>query len=322
MIRYTLKHLRYFTAAAEEGSITGGAERCNVSQPSVSAAVAHLEDVFGVQLFVRHHAQGLALTPAGRRLQMAAQALLLHAEDLMQEAGSLADGLAGDLDIGCFVTFAPIVLPGLLRVLATEHPLIRIRPHEDDLRALQDGLRDGRFEVVLTFDLNLEKDIAFESVVTVPLYAALPPDHRLAGAQHLGLGDLEGEPLVLLALPDSRSYFLSLFTEAGFEPRIAYETRSFEMVRGLVANGYGYGLLHTRAPHDRTLDGSLLACVPVIEPRREMHLGIARLKDSRSTRMSRAFVDVCHEHLTDLLDAEARPSRNPSDLRQCGDDCR
>ena len=155
----------------------------------------------------------------------------------------------------CFVTFAPIVLPGLLRVLATGHPLIRIRPHEDDLRALQDGLRDGRFEVALTFDLNLEKDIAFESAVTVPLYAALPPDHRLAGAPHLGLGDLKGEPLVLLGLPDSRSYFLSLFAEAGFEPRIAYETRSFEMVRGLVANGYGYGLLHTRAPHNRTLDG-------------------------------------------------------------------
>ena len=306
MIRYTLRQLQYFVAAAETGSITAGAGLCNVSQPSVSAAVAHLEEVFGVQLFVRRHAQGLALTPAGRRLQKASRALLAQAGDLVEEAGGLAEGIAGDLDIGCFVTFAPIVLPGLIRVLKAEQPLIGIRPHEDDLRALQDGLRNGRFEVALTFDLNLEKDVGFEPLVAVPLYAALPADHRLADRPSLELGDLAGEPLVLLALPDSRSYFLSLFDEAGFEPRIAYETRSFEMVRGLVANGYGYGLLHSRAPHDRTLDGSPLACVPLTRPGRVMKMGLARLKDSRPTRMSRAFADVCRQHLADLLDDGSR----------------
>ncbi|MDE0047339.1 MAG: LysR family transcriptional regulator [bacterium] len=302
MIRYTLKQLRYFTAAAEAGSISGGADRCAVSQPSVSAAVAHLEDVLGVQLFVRQHARGLALTPAGRRLHAAAQALLLQADELAEEAGGLASGLSGDLDVGCFVTFAPIVLPGLLRVLAATQPLIRIRPHEDDLRALQHGLRNGRYEVALTYDLNLENDIDFEPVVPVPLYAALPSDHRLASAAALDLRDLEDEPLVLLGLPDSRGHFLSLFAEAGFEPDIAYETRSFEMVRGLVANGYGYGLLHTRAPHNRTLDGSSLVCVPIREPRRAMHMGLARLKHARSTGMGRAFGDVCHAHLAGLLD--------------------
>ncbi len=302
MIRYTLKQLRYFTAAAEAGSISGGAERCAVSQPSVSAAVAHLEDVLGVQLFVRQHARGLALTPAGRRLNAAAQALLLQAGELAEEASGLAGGLAGDLDVGCFVTFAPIVLPGLLRVLAARQPLIRIRPHEDDLRALQRGLRSGRFEVALTYDLNLEKDIAFEPVVPVPLYAALPANHRLASAADLDLRDLEGEPLVLLGLPDSRGHFLSLFAEAGLEPDIAYETQSFEMVRGLVANGYGYGLLHTRAPHNRTLDGSSLVCVPIREPFRTMHMGLARLTHVRPTGMSRAFGDICHAHLGGLLD--------------------
>ena len=307
MIRYTLKQLRYFTAAAEAGSVSGGAERCAVSQPSVSAAVAHLEDVLGVQLFVRQHARGLALTPAGRRLHAAAQALLLQAGELTEEASGLSGGLSGDLDVGCFVTFAPIVLPGLLRVLAARQPLIRVRPHEDDLRALQHGLRNGRFEVALTYDLNLEKDIAFEPVVPVPLYAALPADHRLASAEELDLRDLEGEPLVLLGLPDSRGHFLSLFAEAGFEPDIAYETRSFEMVRGLVANGYGYGLLHTRAPHDRTLDGSSLVCVSVSEPRRSMHMGLARLKHARSTGMSRAFGDICHAHLAGLLDNGVPP---------------
>ncbi len=306
-MQYTLKQLRYFTAAAEAGSISGGAERCAVSQPSVSAAVAHLEEVLGVQLFVRQHARGLALTPSGRRLHAAAQTLLLQAGELAEEARGLAGGFSGDLDVGCFVTFAPIVLPGLLRALATTQPLIRIRPHEEDLRALQDGLRNGRYEVALTYDLNLEKDIAFEPVVPVPLYAALPADHRLASAAELALRDLEHEPLVLLGLPDSRGHFLSLFAEAGFEPDIACETRSFEMVRGLVANGCGYGLLHTRAPHNRTLDGSSLVCIPIRKPRRVMHMGLARLNHARSTSKSRAFGDVCHARLAALLDNGTAP---------------
>jgi len=305
MINFTLKHLRYFVAAADAGSVTGAAESCHVSQPSVSAAVAHLEDVFGVQLFVRHHAQGLSLTPSGRRLHTAARDLLVHAEELAQDAEGLAEGLAGEFDVGVFVTFAPFVLPGLLRVLAGEHPHIRVQPHEEDLRALQDGLRRGRFEVALTYDLNLDSDIEFEAVVSVPIYAALPPDHRLAGRDAINLKELEGEPLVLLGLPESRGHFLSVFAEAGIEPVIAYETTSFEMVRGLVANGYGHALMHSRAPHNRALDGSALVCVPLSEPYREMHMGLARLSTSRPTRMGLAFSQVCREYLPDLLEEQA-----------------
>ena len=301
-MNYTLKHLRYFTAAAEVGSVTGASEICHVSQPSVSAAIAHLEDVFGVQLFIRHHAQGLSLTPAGTPLCAAARGLLTHAEALSQDAAGLAEGLSGELDVGCFVTFAPFVLPGLLRVLAGEHPAIRVRPHEDDLRAVLEGLRRGRYEIAVTYDLSLSQDIAFEPLVTVPIHAVLPAAHRLARRRSVRLAELVEEPLVLLALPESRSHFLSVFAEAGLEPNIAYETGSFEMVRGLVANGYGYGLMHSRAPHHRALDGTPLACVPISEPHREMHMGLARLESTRATRMGLAFAQTCRSHLAALLD--------------------
>ena len=300
-MNYTLRQLRYFTAAAEAGSVTAAAETCHVSQPSVSAAIAHLERVFAVRLFVRRHARGLALTPGGRRLHAAARELLVHAEELEQDAAGLAEGLAGDLDVGCFVTFAPFVLPGLLRVLAGRHPGIRVRPHEDDLRALADGLRRGRFEIAVTYHLNLPRDVVLEPLVTVPIHAVLPARHALAGRRGIALSELAGEPLVLLSLPESRQHFLSVFAEAGIEPAIAYETTSFEMVRGLVANGYGYGLLYSRAPHHRALDGSPLACVPLDEPARVMRMGLARLDGSRATRMAGAFAQVCREQLPALL---------------------
>ena len=68
MLRYTLRQLEYFVTAAERGSVARAAAELNVSQPSVSTAVGKLEQQFGVQLFIRQHAQGVLLTPVGRRL--------------------------------------------------------------------------------------------------------------------------------------------------------------------------------------------------------------------------------------------------------------
>ena len=306
-MQYTLRQLAYVAAAAEAGSVAGAARRCHVSQPSVSAAIAHLEQAFGVALFVRHHARGISPTPAGRRLTAEARALLAHAEEFAHNAAGLAQGLAGALDVGCFITFAPLVLPGLLRALAAEHPAIRVAPHEEDLRALRHGLRHGRFELALAYDLDRGDDIAFEALATVPIHAMLPASHRLARQGEIRLAELAGEPFVLLALPGSRGHFLSVFAEAGIEPTIACETHSIEMARGLVANGYGYSLLHSRAAHDRALDGRRLATVPLAWPRRDMRLGLARLAAQRPTRMGEAFASICRRHLAGLVEAGRAP---------------
>ncbi len=123
---FTLKQIRYFVAVAETGSITEAGRRLHISQPSVSAAIAELEDRFKVDLFIRHHAQGLSLTPAGARLFKDARSLLDHAEELRQGAVGLGQSMEGELHIGCFQTFAPIVMP-------RGHPRLRRRPsrHRD-----------------------------------------------------------------------------------------------------------------------------------------------------------------------------------------------
>lgn len=290
---YTLKQLRYFVAAAEGGGVSAAARACHVSQPSVSAAIGQLEAAFGVQLFVRRHAQGLALTPAGRRLVATARSLLAHAGELSQTAIGLGQGLVGEIDVGCFATFAPFVLPGLLRVFAERHPEIRVRIHEGDLQALMDGLREGRFEVALTYGLGLGDDLAFDALRSVPAHAVLPADHRLARRRRVALADLAGEPLVLLALPRSREYFLSLFHNLGLAPTIAYETSSHDMLRGLVANGYGCALMHSRPDSDEALDGKRLAYRVLSDAVRPERLGLARVARNRPTRMAEAFAATC-----------------------------
>src|SRR3546814_13052015 len=105
---FSLKHLAYFVAAVEEGSVTSAARRLNISQPSVSAAIAQLEARFGLTLFVRHHAQGLSPTPVGRRLLVEARRLLAHAEEPRQGSHGPGEGLAGGLPGGGLVPLAQI----------------------------------------------------------------------------------------------------------------------------------------------------------------------------------------------------------------------
>jgi len=81
-MRFTIKQLEYFVAAGEVGSIKEAATKIAISQPSISSAISHLESELQLQLFVRHHAQGLSLTSSGRRIFNEAKLLLKQGEGL------------------------------------------------------------------------------------------------------------------------------------------------------------------------------------------------------------------------------------------------
>jgi DNA-binding transcriptional LysR family regulator len=292
---FTLRHLTYFVGVADAGGITGAARSLHVSQPSISAALAQLERSLGLQLFLRHHAQGMSLTPAGRRLLGQARQLIAHADELRLAALDLGGGLAGQLDLGCFITFAPWIVPGLLRGFSRQFPEAKVRLQEAHVQGVLDALRNGQSEIALTYDLDLGPDILFEPLGDVPLHAVLPAGHRLARQRQVRLAELATEPLVLLGLPQSREYFLSVFYALRLEPRIAYETGSFEMVRGLVANGLGYSIMHSRPPSECSLDNRRLAYRPLAEAVRPTALGLARLNQLRPTRLAEGFADFCRE---------------------------
>jgi DNA-binding transcriptional LysR family regulator len=294
---FTLKQIRYFVAVAETGSITEAGRRLNISQPSVSAAIAELEDRFKIDLFIRHHAQGLSLTPAGERLFKDARSLLDHAEELRQGAVGLGQELAGELHVGCFQTFAPIVMPRLIRAFAAGHPAIGIVLHESHVQGVLDGLAAGAFEIALTYDLNLGDDLSFEPLVEVPPYAILARSHKLARQDEVSLADLVEWPMVLLNLPQSRDYFLSLFTSRGLRPKIAQETSSFELLRGLVASSDGFAVMHSRPASSQTLDGRHVTYRPIKDRIPAQFLGLARLARLRPTRRAEAFATTARREL-------------------------
>jgi DNA-binding transcriptional LysR family regulator len=249
-----------------------------------------------VDLFVRHHAQGLSLTAAGRELLTEARSLLDHAEDVRLGAMGLGQDVAGELHIGCFQTLAPLALPRLIGVLAQENPEITVKIHENHVQGVLDGLRTGTFELALTYDLGLDGDIEFDMLAEVPLHCILAAGHPLAVGKSVAIADLVGYPMVVLALPHSRDYFLSVIYGLGLQPRIAYETPNFEMVRGLVANSDAFSIMHSRPLSNLALDGRRLVFLPVKEKLRPTRLGLTRLKRLRPTRRALAFAAICHQH--------------------------
>lgn len=288
-MNYTLKQIAYFAAAAEAGNVSAAAGRLNVSQPSISAAIAALEAEFGVTLFQRRHAKGVDLTPAGQRLFAAARALLAHAQDFQKAAQGEGEALTGPLDLGCFVTIAPFFLPALLAGFAEAHPGIQLRPKEGDHASLCEGLARGSFELALVYDLGFDEGIEAEPVASVPLRAVLPAGHRLARQKLVPLADLAPEPFILLDLPQSTDYFLALFRARGLEPNIRYRTTSFELARGMVAAGHGYSLLNLAPASDDTYGGGTVSVRALDGSVPPLRIMLAQPRQARPTQRTEAF---------------------------------
>jgi DNA-binding transcriptional LysR family regulator len=294
-MRFTLRQLEYFVATCEAGSVTDAALNIPVAQSSVSAAIAQLEAALSVQLFIRHHAQGVSPTPAGRQFLVRARALLREADELDRFGSELTDELSGTLDLGCLVTLAPLVTPRLVQVFRRDHPGVTIDMIEGGQADLVSALRTGRLTLAVTYDLDLTDDLNFEPLAELPPYALFSANHPLASLEQVSLEQLAREPLVLLDLPHSREYFRALFIAAGLEPLVAMRSEHADVIRTLVGNGFGYAIFNARLLNERSLDGQPLKMVPIEPPARPMTAGVASLKSIKSTRLAGAFGEHCRE---------------------------
>ncbi len=292
-MRFTLRQLGYFVAAGETGSITLASERVNISQPSISSAIAQLETEFGVQLFVRHHAQGLSLTIAGERMLQVAKALLEQAEGLAGVADAIATQLTGPLHIGAFETIAPLLLPELCQAFLAQFSRVKIEAVTGDQVFLLNGLKRAQIHLALTYDLGIPAEVAFEPLVALPPFVLLSAEHHLAARSSLRLEALAGEPYIELDMPLSRDYFLQILMHANPLPRIGMRSASLELVRGYVACGLGFSLVSSRPRNRAALDARPLAYVAIEGDYRPLILGIASLKDLRKTPVVEAFEHHC-----------------------------
>lgn len=308
-MRYTLKQLEYFVAAGETGSIKLASENINVSQPSISTAISHLERELGTLLFIRHHAQGLTLTNSGRRLMRETKVLLKKAEELQSVSEDIKNEPVGELSVGCMVTLAPMIIPKLGHDFMAAYPKVQFKMGEGSHDTLLKDLRRVKIDAALSYDLQVPHDIEFESLADLPPHVMLAKDHPLSKESSIDLNDLVDIPMVLLDLPYSRNYFYSLFQNLGLQPKIYRKSENHEVVRTMVANGFGFSIANTRPKNLVALDGRKLSMVRLKGKHKPMKIGLATLRQDQKPKALKAFEEHCRRMITN----EHIPGMSPLD---------
>lgn len=295
--RIALRELENFVAVADCGSMTEAAAVVGISQPGLSASMGNLERILGVDLLVRHRGQGVSLTPEGSLLAAEARATLSRAAELEARMSAAVSDDSGRVVLGSLVTVAPIAIPSLVRRFRERHPDISVEIRTGNQADLLEWLRTGAVHAAITYDIELGRGVDFERILDVEAHAVISSSHRLAGESGIGLEALAGDPYILLDLPLSREYFMSLFLATGAAYHPAARHTDISLVRTLVGNGFGYSLLNLLPATDLAQDGSRVVYVPLLSEIPLLGLGLARRTDGRPPRALDAFADFARASL-------------------------
>ena len=297
-LRFTLRQLEYFIAVGECGSIASASEKLNVSSPSISAAVSQLEAQLGLSLFVRKHAHGLILTEAGLRLVEQSKIVLRASYDLSDMAGTISGKVQGPLKLGCLLTFAQIVAPKIRKIFENEYPDVIFKQYELTQVDIFSQLRRAELDIALTYDLELPNDLTFLPLLNLPPYVVVDSEHPLSRCSTVTVTELKEYPMVLLDLPLSSEYFLSIFRQIGMRPNISERTRDMAVMRSLVANGFGYSIANIRPINDVSPDGGQLNFIPLVGDVRPMNMGLLMAKGAESSITIRTFIEHCERMIS------------------------
>ena len=245
----TLTELRYIVMLARERHFGRAAEKCHVSQPTLSVALKKVEDRFGVTLFERSSAE-VHLTPLGEKVARQAERVLQEAERLKDIASQGKDPLVGPLRIGVIYTIAPYLLPQLIPALHQQAPQMPLFINENFTATLAEQLRRGDLDVIviaLPFD---EPGIVARPIYDEPFCVALPCSHPLARNELISRDQVAAENLLLLGKGNCfRDQVVQacpkLSEPGGIEG--ALEGSSLETVRHMVASGAGISVVPVSA---------------------------------------------------------------------------
>jgi LysR family transcriptional regulator, hca operon transcriptional activator len=243
-----LRHLRYFVAVAEEGSLTVAAEkRLHTAQPSLSRQIRDLEYEVGVPLLTRS-VHGVELTAAGRAFLDHARLALTQAEAATQAARRAAQPDKTAFAIG-FLTGQEVEwLPYATRLLRDELLNIEIRVSSDHSTMLADELQRGKLDVAF-MRREQKPDLAYKLVAEEPLVAILPSDHPLAAREIIEPHDLAGETFIGISPTPRvlRAIVRDYLEKTGLEIAPHLEIDNYAMAISLVASTRGIALLPASA---------------------------------------------------------------------------
>jgi LysR family hydrogen peroxide-inducible transcriptional activator len=284
-----LRDLQYLVALADTRHFGRAAERCHVSQPTLSAQVRKLERFLGVPLLERRPRR-LALTEAGEAVVDRARRMLQDADDIRALARASQDPLSGQLRVGLIPTLGPYLLPRVAPRLARALPKLQLMLHEYQTAPLVDRVVKGELDLAILALPADTKGLQTRSLFGESFLVAMPEKHRLAARKRVKVGELEGEKLLLLEEGHClRNQALEVCAQVGTEEQ-DFRATSLETLRQMVAAGLGITLLPRLAAEGPFASARGLVVRPFAPPQPARLIGAAW---RRSTSRGEAIAAVC-----------------------------
>jgi LysR family hydrogen peroxide-inducible transcriptional activator len=235
--------LRYFVAAAQTGNFSRAAERCHVSQPSLSQQILKLEHRLGQPLFHRL-GRKTTLTDAGRLLLERATAILATLDDTERRLRAGDEQHGGRLAIGAIPTVAPYMLPRTLGGFTQRCPKVELIVREDVTDHLLPAVVDGELDLAIVALPISDERLQAEALLVETLLVALAPGHPLTKRRRLTIQDLAGERFILLNEMHCLGDQVLNFCRANeCQPQIACRSAQIATIQALIALGQGVSLL-------------------------------------------------------------------------------
>ncbi|MCG6888953.1 MAG: LysR family transcriptional regulator [Gammaproteobacteria bacterium] len=193
-----LRDLKYIIAVADTRHFGKAAQRCFVSQPTLSGQIRKLEDELGVAIFERTN-RSVRVTAVGEEILRHARQMIEQADAIRSVSAAQRDPLAGPLRIGAIPTISPYLMPLILVPLKQQHPQLRLVLSEETTERLLQRLHNHEIDAALLATAVEDRDLEVTALFDEPFWIAHPRDHPFYIKEQITRKDLDNTELLLLA---------------------------------------------------------------------------------------------------------------------------
>src|SRR3954468_5216009 len=291
-----LKDLRYLVALADTRHFGRAAEKCFVSQPTLSAQLKKLEDYLGVQLIERQP-KNVSLTEAGEQIVARARRMLEASEEVVTLARAHRDPLAGRLRVALLPTIGPYLLPRVSQPIRKGLPRLELRLYEYQTEQILERLESGDIDLgVLALPIAVD-GFETQELFTEPFVVAMPDQHRLAKRDNVKIDDLNGETLLLLEDGHClRDQALEVCSRVNLHEKQDFRATSLETLRQMVATGAGVTLLPELASRGAYGNAKGVTIRPFTRPAPSRQVGAVWRKTSARRVAIDAICKIIQDH--------------------------
>jgi LysR family hydrogen peroxide-inducible transcriptional activator len=261
-----LRDLKYIIAVAETRHFGKAAERCFVSQPTLSGQIKKLEEELGVAIFERTN-RSVEITPVGATIVEHARLIMEQADVIEQLARAQQDPLAGPLRIGAIPTLSPYLMPLILAPLKKQHPQMKLVLSEELTDTLLERLHNHEIDAALLATPVEEQGLESNPLFDEPFWVAFPRKHPFYTRDKITLKDLDQETLLLLAeghcLAQQAMDVCHLEQRQSQGDMADLRAASLETLIQLVKAGFGITLIPALAMRGSWVTGSGVVAQPL-----------------------------------------------------------